>query len=80
MAELTGLIDWTELEIRAEKIRTSKLKNGAGLAPQMRVMLGAMVLRATRYVPYRVLEDQIRYYAPARYLCGLTETEWSPDH
>jgi hypothetical protein len=46
----------------------------------MRVLLGAMVLRATRYMPYRVLEDQIRYYAPARYLCGLTETEWSPDH
>jgi IS5 family transposase len=39
-----------------------------------------MVLRATRYMPYRVLEDQIRYYAPARYLCGLTESEWSPDH
>ena len=38
------------------------------------------MLRATRYMPYRVLEDQIRYYAPARYLCGLTETEWSPDH
>jgi hypothetical protein len=24
-------------------------------------------------------EGQIRYYAPARYLCGLTETEWTPD-
>lgn len=31
-------------------------------------------------MPYRVLEDQIRHYAPARYLCGLTETDWSPDH
>ena len=39
-----------------------------------------MVLRATRYLPYRVLADQIRHYAPARYLCGLTETSWSPDH
>jgi IS5 family transposase len=28
---------------------------------------------------YRDSEDQIRYYAPARYLCGLTETDWSPD-
>src|SRR5262249_16435446 len=25
------------------------------------------------------LEEQIRYYAPARYLCGLTETDWTPD-
>lgn len=80
LVELADLIDWTELEIRAEEIRRKKLKNGAGRPPQLRVMLGAMVLRATRYMPYRVLEDQIRYYAPARYLCGLTETEWSPDH
>ena len=80
LVELTDLVDWTELEIRAEKIRASKLKNAAGRPPHMRTLLGAMVLRATRYMPYRVLEDQIRYYAPARYLCGLTETEWSPDH
>ena len=80
LVELADVIDWTELEIRAEKVRQKKLKSRAGQRPQMRVMLGAMVLRATRYAPYRVLEDQIRYYAPARYLCGLTETEWSPDH
>jgi len=80
LVELTELIDWTDLEIRAEKIRASKLKNAAGRPPHMRTMLGAMVLRATRYMPYRVLEDQIRYYAPARYLCGLTETDWTPDH
>jgi hypothetical protein len=23
--------------------------------------------------------DQIRHYAPARFLCGLTETDWTPD-
>jgi hypothetical protein len=80
LVELTDIIDWTELELRGEKIRLSKLKSAAGRPPHMRALLGAMVLRATRYVPYRVLEDQIRHYAPARYLCGLTETEWSPDH
>jgi len=80
LVELAESIDWTELEIRAEKVRLKKLKNGAGRPPQMRPLLGAMILRATRYMPYRVLEDHIRYYAPARYLCGLTETDWSPDH
>jgi IS5 family transposase len=80
LVELADLVDWTELQIRAEKIRASKLKSAAGRVPHMRTLLGAMVLRATRYMPYRVLEDQIRYYAPARYLCGLTETAWSPDH
>jgi hypothetical protein len=77
---LTDNLDWTELEIRAEAIRAGKLKSAAGRPPHLRALLGAMVLRATRYMPYRVLADQIRYYAPARYLCGLTETEWSPDH
>jgi transposase, IS5 family len=80
LVELADSVDWTELEIRADKVRLSKLKNAAGRPPQMRALLGAMILRATRYMPYRMLEDQIRYYAPARYLCGLTETEWSPDH
>jgi len=77
---LTDRLDWTELELRAEMIRASKLKSAAGRPPHMRALLGAMVLRATRYMPYRVLADPIRHYAPARYLCGLTETEWSPDH
>lgn len=80
LVKLADELDWTELEMRAEMIRASKLKNGAGRPPQLRALLGAMVLRATRYMPYRVLADHIRHYAPARYLCGLTETEWSPDH
>lgn len=80
LVQLADRLDWTELEVRAENIRASKLKNGAGRPPQLRALLGAMVLRATRYMPYRVLADQIQHYAPARYLCGLTETDWSPDH
>src|SRR5260370_1341244 len=36
-----------------------------------------MLLMATRKMSYRDAEDQIRYYAPARYLCGLTETDWT---
>lgn len=80
LVQLCDRLDWTELELRAEEIRASKLKNGAGRPPHLRALLGAMVLRATRYLPYRVLADQIRHYAPARYLCGLTETDWSPDH
>lgn len=80
LVHLADEIDWTELEIAAESIRQEKLKNGAGRPPRLRALLGAMVLRATRYQTYRVLADLIRHYAPARYLCGLTETEWSPDH
>lgn len=76
---LTDEIDWTELEERVEQIRMEKLKNAAGRPPQLRALIGAILLRATRDMTWREAEDLIRHYAPARYLCGLTETEWTPD-
>lgn len=79
MVVLTDTVDWTEMEVRAEKIREKKLKNAAGRPPHLRATLGALTLMALRRLPYREVEEQIRYYAPARYLCGLTETDWTPD-
>ena len=80
LVTLTEELNWTGLMDAAQTIRTRKLKNAAGRPPRLRALIGAMVLRATRYMPYRVLEDHIQHYAPARYLCGLTETDWSPDY
>lgn len=79
LVRLTHELDWTELEQIVEAIRARKLKNAAGRPPHLRALIGAVVFRATRRITYRETEDQIRHYAPARYLCGLTETEWSPD-
>lgn len=79
MVVLTDTVDWTQMEVRAEKIREKKLKNAAGRPPRLRATLGALTLMALRKLPYREIEEQIRYYAPARYLCGLTETDWTPD-
>lgn len=76
---MTDEIDWTELGTLIESIRMSKLKSAAGRPPHLRALAGAVVFRATRKMTYRETEDQIRHYAPARYLCGLTETEWTPD-
>lgn len=79
LVRLSDDLDWTELEEIVERIRARKLKNAAGRPPHLRALIGAVVFRATRRITYRETEDQIRHYAPARYLCGLTETEWSPD-
>jgi len=79
LVQITEEIDWTELEELVQAIRLSKLKNAAGRPPHLRALIGALVLRAMRYRTLRDLEDLIRYYAPARFLCGLTETDWSPD-
>ena len=79
LVHLTDTLDWSELEQRAQQVRAQKLKNAAGRPPHLRASLGAMLLMATRKLTYREAEDLIRYYAPARYLCGLTETQWTPD-
>jgi hypothetical protein len=80
LAVLERTIDWTELEERAQRVRAMKLKSAAGSPPHLRVLNGAMVLGAGRSMSYREAEDLIRHYAPARLLCGLTETDWTPDH
>lgn len=79
LVQMTDEIDWTELVELVEAIRRSKVTSAAGRPPHLRALTGALVFRATRKMPYRVTEDQIRHYAPARYLCGLTESEWTPD-
>ena len=76
---MTETLDWTALEELVEAIRRRKLKNGAGRPPQLRALIGAVMFRATRRMTYRDTEDQIRHYGPARYLCALTESDWTPD-
>jgi hypothetical protein len=77
---LTDMLDWDELLGLVESIRAERLKSNAGRPPHLRALVGALLLKATRDMTLREAEDLVRHYAPARYLCGLTETEWSPDH
>ena len=79
LVHIADTLDWDELQQRAQQIRLAKLKNAAGQPPHLRATLGAMVLMGTRKLTYRETEDLIQYYAPARYLCGLTESNWTPD-
>src|SRR5438552_3650320 len=79
LVQMTDEMDWTEMEQVGQEIRSKKLKNEAGRPPHLRQLIGAVVFRATHKSSYRETEDQIRYYAPARYLCALTETNWTPD-
>jgi hypothetical protein len=76
---LADELDWTTVVERVEVVREKKLKSAAGRPPHLRAQIGAMLLKATRDMTWRQTEDPIRHYAPARYLCGLTETDWTPD-
>jgi len=79
LVRLCESLDWLELEATAQEIREGKLKNRAGRRPNLRVNLGAVVFMSVNRVTYREAEDQIRHYAPARYLCGLADSFKTPD-
>jgi hypothetical protein len=79
LLQLTDRLDWDQLLATVEKVRRKKLKSRAGRKPRLRPLVGSVLLMATRRLTLRDAEDQIRHYAPARYLCGLTECDWTPD-
>jgi hypothetical protein len=80
LVRLTETLDWLRLEEKAQEIRMQKLKSHAGRPPDLRVNLGAVIFMSVNRLTYREAEDQIRHYAPARYLCGLTDSLETPDH
>jgi len=77
---LTTLIDWRELTRIAVKAREKKCKKLTGREPRYRQLLGAVVLMAIRGCNLRDAEDLISYYAPARFLCDLMDSDNGLDH
>ena len=77
---LSDAIPWPDLIDAAADIRLSQVKAASGPQPHYRELLGAVALMAVRNVTYREAEDLIAHYAPARYLCGLMDSTWQPDH
>ena len=75
---MIGLSDWAMLIAEIEQLRRSKVGK-AGRRPHLRALIGAMIPMNIQRMTYRQVEDQIRHYAPARYLCGPTETTRAPD-
>lgn len=80
LMRLSDVVPWHELIDVAQDIRLSKVKAATGPDPRYRELLGSVVLMAVRPVTFREAEDLIAHYAPARYLCGLMDSSWSPDH
>jgi hypothetical protein len=77
---LADLLPWQELIETAINIRMSRVKVASGPEPHYRELLGAVALMSVRSITYRQAEDLIAHYAPARYLCGLMDSTWQPDH
>ena len=80
LVKITEIIDWGVLIQLAMDLREQRGKKNTGPKTRFRALLGAVVLMAMRKVDYRGAEDLITNYAPARYLCGLMETDMTLDH
>jgi hypothetical protein len=77
---LADITPWPEMIETAINIRLSRVKVASGPEPHYRELLGAVALMSVRSITYRQAEDLIAHYAPARYLCGLMDSTWQPDH
>jgi hypothetical protein len=77
---LADMAPWPDMIETAMNIRASKVKALVGPEPHYRELLGAVALMSIRQITYRQAEDLIAHYAPARYLCNLMDSSWSPDH
>jgi hypothetical protein len=79
MVRLKGVLPWDLVMEAVERIRSTKIQSKAGARPHLRANAGAVVVRAMKSCDLRTASDLIQNYLPARYLCDLHESQWTPD-
>jgi hypothetical protein len=80
MAVMNQNLDWDFMQCLGERRRELVVTSNRGLKPHYRALNGAVVVRTLEGSNFRKTEDLIRYYTPARELCDLQNSEWTPDH
>mgnify|MGYP001589723639 CR=1 FL=1 len=79
MVRLKAALDWDALVEIAERYREMKITSPAGAKPHLRANVGAVVVRAMKSCDLRTAADLAENYLPARFLCDLHESRWTPD-
>lgn len=80
MIRTTHEIDWTLLEEIYRERRSKVISSTRGMQPNYRANCGAIVVRCLKSLDLRSTEDMIRNYIPARYMCDLHNSHYTPDH
>ena len=80
MVILSKNLDWNLMQTIAEIHREKVVVSSRGQRPHFRALNGAMVVRTLENSTFRKTEDLIQNYNPARYLCDLQNSQWTPDH
>jgi len=77
---LAEALPWEKLAETANKFRSRTINIENGRPLNLRVHLGAYITQSMNNLTDRMTEDQIRYHAGARLLCGLEESSQTIDH
>ena len=80
MVILSQNLDWDLMQTIGECSRDKIIKSNRGLKPHYRALNGAVVVRTLKNSTFRDTEDLIKNYNPARFLCDLQNSTWTPDH
>lgn len=80
MVVLSKNLDWNLMQTIAEIHREKVVASTRGQRPHYRALNGAIVVRTLENSTFRKTEDLIQNYNPARYLCDLQNSQWTPDH
>lgn len=79
MVKVADAMPWEQAISIAERRRAETRKYLSGSTPNFRENIGAMMVRALESCTLRKAQDLIQNYAPARYLCGLRDSSWTPN-
>jgi hypothetical protein len=79
MIILLKAIDWEYVLQVVEEQRQKNIKNGAGRKPHLRILTGAVIVRVLESCTLRKAQDLIQHYGPARALCNLRWSIWTPN-
>jgi len=80
LVQLSKTLPWEEMVDLAKARRVELGRSNRGQETHYRALLGAVIVRSVKEVDYRGAEDLVRNYLPARYLCSLHNSHWTPDH
>lgn len=80
MVRLTKEVDWLLLKEIYRDCRSKSVQSSRGQQPNYRANCGAIVVRSLKSMDLRSTEDLVRNYLPARYMCDLHNSQYTPDH
>jgi hypothetical protein len=79
MIKMARALDWAFLMTLVAQRRQDVKSHLGGPQPHVRELLGALLVRTMKSCTLREAVDLIAHYGPARILCDLQDSDWTPN-